>query len=157
MTKNNLPRIIIALVAIALAVVVYLKYSRPAAAPEPQPQQTDQKQNPNQPQTQAPIHVFSPTTGQTITSPVAIQGEAPGNWFFEGSFPIQVLNANNNVIGTGTAHAQGNWMTTGFVPFTASITFPPQTSGLPGILKFNKDNPSGLPQNDQDFQLPIVF
>ncbi len=48
-------------------------------------------------------------------------------------------------------------MTTNFVSFTATLTFPAQPANSQGTLKFKKDNPSGLPQNDQDFQVPIQF
>ncbi len=41
--------------------------------------------------------------------------------------------------------------------FYSTITFPPQTSGSVGTLVFNKDNPSGLPANDDSRTISIIF
>ena len=38
------------------------------------------------------IRVFSPVENQEITSPLTIEGEAVGNWFFEASFPVFLVN-----------------------------------------------------------------
>ncbi len=103
-----------------------------------------------------PIRVFTPTQGQTISSPLAITGEARGSWFFEASFPIQLVNADGKVVGTAIAQAQGEWMTNDFVPFRATLEFssPGSTTGM---LILNKDNPSGLPEHDARVSVPIVF
>jgi hypothetical protein len=105
------------------------------------------------------IVIDSPLPGVTITSPVTVYGKARGNWFFEGSFPIVIVNWDGLIIGQGIATAQGEWMTTEFVPFVGSIsyTFDPKTPYNRGTIIFKKDNPSGLPENDDAREIPILF
>lgn len=91
-----------------------------------------------------------------IASPVKIEGKAKGNWFFEASFPVQIVDANWKVLGQGIAQAKADWMTTSLVPFDVNITFTkPVTKN--GWLVFKKDNPSGLPKNDAEYNFPISF
>jgi len=102
------------------------------------------------------IIVDSPRPNQTVKSPLTITGQARGSWFFEASFPIVIVDANNNELGRGVAQAQGDWMTENFVPFGAVLEFDtPQTSA--GFLILKKDNPSGLPENDRQLIVPVKF
>lgn len=105
------------------------------------------------------IIIDSPTPGQTVSSPITVTGKARGNWFFEASFPIGVTNWDGLIIGQGIATAQGDWMTTEFVPFTATITYtlPEGTPYNRGTLILKKDNPSGLPENDDAREIPIIL
>ena len=104
------------------------------------------------------IRATYPRPGVTITSPLVAVGEARGYWFFEASFPISVLDANGTQIGQGYAQAQGEWMTEDFVPFeSVAITFTPQPAGSAGTVVLHKDNPSGLPEHDDELRIPIVF
>jgi len=105
----------------------------------------------------AEVIVNSPTANSTIASPLTVSGTAVGNWYFEASFPIQLLNASNQVVGTGLAEAQSDWMTSSPVPFNANIIFPTQTPGSSGSLVLHKDNPSGDSQNDDSFTVPVMF
>ena len=102
------------------------------------------------------VQVFYPVPYEIISNPVKIKGWARGSWFFEASFPIKVVDASNNVIGSGIAQAQDDWMTEFFVPFEASINFSePQTPT--GLIVFEKDNPSGLPSNTDQLNWPVKF
>jgi len=91
-----------------------------------------------------------------IKSPLIIEGEARGNWYFEASFPIKILDADGNVLGTAIAQAQSDWMVTDFVPFKAQIEFSLSTT-KEGELVLIKDNPSGLPEYDSQFKIPVIF
>jgi len=91
-----------------------------------------------------------------IKSPLEISGRARGSWFFEASFPIQLLDQKGAVLAQTVGQAQGDWMTTDLVPFVAELKFETPL-GDTGILVFKRDNPSGLPQNDASFTLPIRF
>ena len=106
-----------------------------------------------------PIIIDYPTPGDTIVSPVTVRGKARGNWFFEASFPVVVVDWDGRIIGEGIATAQDDWMTTEFVPFTATIsyTLDPTTPYDRGAVIFRKDNPSGLPQNDDAREIPVTF
>lgn len=102
------------------------------------------------------IRLSSPRPNETVSSPLAVTGEARGNWFFEASFPIVLLDANGKELVTAIATAQGEWMTENFVPFTATLTFPvPETAT--GTLVLRKENPSGLPEHDDALRIPISF
>lgn len=105
------------------------------------------------------IRLTTPLPGARITSPVTLQGEARGYWFFEASFPVTVVDWDGRIIGNGIATADGEWMTENFVPFTATVTFTvdPETPYRRGALILQKDNPSGLPENDNALEIPVTF
>lgn len=102
------------------------------------------------------IQVESPRPNAEISSPLIIKGKARGTWFFEGSFPVKLIDDKNVVIGSTTAKADGEWMTNNFVPFTATLTF--SSSGAKkGKLILRKDNPSALPENEDSLEIPLRF
>jgi hypothetical protein len=88
---------------------------------------------------------------------LTVSGKARGIWYFEASFPIQILNASGTVLAQGAAQAEGDWETTDFVAFTASFNYPAQPMGSNGSIVLKKDNPSGDPANDKQIEVPIVF
>lgn len=102
------------------------------------------------------IRITRPRPNNTVASPLIIEGEARGTWFFEASFPVYMLDANGNRLGAGHAEAQGEWMTTKFVPFLAVLEFT-QPATARGTLILKKDNPSGLPEHDDELRVPIRF
>mgnify|MGYP001570776670 CR=1 FL=1 len=102
------------------------------------------------------LRVDTPLADAVISSPLTISGAARGTWYFEASFPIKLLDGSGKEIAVAIAQAQSDWMTTEFVPFSAILTFTAPTTSN-GTLVFHKDNPSGLPENDDSFSLPIKF
>jgi len=94
--------------------------------------------------------------GTAITSPLKITGQAKGNWFFESSFPIFLKDQDGQDVTIVIAQAQGDWMTTDFVPFEATLNFK-VASDTTGTLIFRKDNPSGLPEYDDELSIPVVI
>lgn len=105
------------------------------------------------------IAVSLPPANGMVASPMTVRGEARGQWYFEASFPITVVDWDGVIIGEGYAQAQGDWMTTDYVPFEGTITFtvPADTPYRRGAVIFRKDNPSGLPEHDDAFELPVLF
>jgi hypothetical protein len=101
------------------------------------------------------IDLYSPQPNHKISAPLKLEGRARGYWYFEGDFPIEVLH-NGQVIGEGIGMAQGEWMTEDFVAFEAELYFNSPGSGT-GLLILKRDNPSGLPENDDQLTVPIVF
>lgn len=102
------------------------------------------------------IRVAEPGPGEEIKGQFLARGEARGYWFFEASFPIHLLDGNGTEIAVGIAQAQKEWMTTEFVPFSVTMQFQkPQTKT--GTLVFKKDNPSGLPEHDDELRIPVIF
>lgn len=104
------------------------------------------------------IRVFSPEPQASISSAekVKVSGEARGQWYFEASFPIEVKDNSGQVIGSGIAQAQGGWMTIDFVPFMAEIIIKDNYVG-PAEIILHRDNPSGLPENNDELVVPIVL
>jgi len=103
------------------------------------------------------IVVESPRPNTVVISPLTVEGKARGTWFFEGSFPITLLDWNGFVIAQGVATAKGDWMTEEFVPFTSTLEF----DGVEGVerasIMLQKDNPSGLPEQDDLLEIPVLF
>ena len=112
---------------------------------------TEPKQN------EAAITVVEPAAESTVTFPLKVSGEAKGGWYFEGSFPVKLLDSEGNILAEIHAQATEDWMQEGFVPFETTIQIDnPPTSG-PGKLVLSKDNPSGLPENDESVEVEISF
>lgn len=107
------------------------------------------------------IRIISPRPHGVIASPLVISGEARGNWFFEASFPVFLTDWDGKIIAQGIATAQDEWMTTEFVPYTATLNF--DTKDISGnysdrgTLILKKDNPSGLPEHDDALEIPVRF
>jgi hypothetical protein len=144
-------RIIVVLFAVILILLVVL-----IATPTPVHAPVIATSTPaeNQP-LHALVVVSSPVSGATVGKTFTVIGEAPGNWFFEAVFPVQVFDANNNKVGQAQAQAQSDWMTTALVPFKATITVTGYSG--PATLVLLRDNPSGLPQNDDSLSVPITI
>ncbi len=102
------------------------------------------------------IEVDFPKSGDAVSSPLKVTGKARGNWYFEASFPVKLFDGNGRQIAVVPAQAKGEWMTTEFVPFEATLVFDlPATAS--GTLVLKRDNPSGLPQNDASMSIPVRF
>ncbi len=102
------------------------------------------------------IRVSRPRPNEIIGSPLEIRGEARGFWFFEASFPVKLFDDNGSLLAVIPAQALGDWMTGDFVPFEAEIEFQlPETRK--GILILEKDNPSGLPEYEDELEIPVRF
>lgn len=102
------------------------------------------------------IYVEGLGANQKVTSPLRIQGKAVGPWYFEAVFPIELFDGNGTSLVQGQGTAQGDWMTTSLVPFTASLVFAPPSTAT-GTLILKKDNPSGEPANDDQLTIPVTF
>lgn len=102
------------------------------------------------------IVVKNPLPYQKVSSPLVVTGQARGIWYFEASFPVKLYDGNGDLLAAVPAQAQGDWMTTEFVPFSAKLDFTRPTTSV-GTLVLEKDNPSGLPQNADELRLPVNF
>ena len=109
------------------------------------------------------IKIENPAPMSVVQNPLIISGQARGNWFFEASAPVSLVDWDGLIIAQGIIRAESDWMTTEFVPFTAELTFvSPYKEGdqdtmKRGALIFKKDNSSGLPENDDSLEIPIQF
>jgi hypothetical protein len=118
------------------------------------------------------IRVELPEPMTVVTSPLTLKGEARGQWYFEGSFPITLTNWDGLIIAESYVtfvhdpeDPESTWMTTEFVPFEGALEFEnPSFENVEsdhfskrGYLIFKKDNPSGLPEHDDALEIPVYF
>lgn len=105
------------------------------------------------------IEVYHPRPNQAITSPLTVDGLAPGSWFWEGTFPVELYNSAGEII--ASSHAEvldgSDWMTEELVHFEATLEFEVSNSDSEGTLVLHKANPSGLPEYDEVLRTPIKF
>lgn len=92
---------------------------------------------------------------EALVSPLKITGEVPGNWSFEASFPVELRDSADKVLGRAVATLQGDWMTTDLVPFTTTLTFTQPAAAETAQLILHKDNPSDLPEHDDSVTIPV--
>jgi hypothetical protein len=109
------------------------------------------------------IKVISPAPMSLVQNPIQLSGQARGGWLFEAVAPVTLVDWDGKIVAEGYVTAQGDWMTAEFVPFAGTLEFTsPYKAGDPdtmkkGTLIFKKDNPSGLPENDDAVEIPVVF
>jgi len=109
-----------------------------------------------QPVAESEVVLDTPQFGDLVTSPMTVAGKARGNWFFEANIPVMLKDENGNILVQKGVMTSADWMTTDFVPFSTTLTFDPGDASM-GVLIISKDNPSGLPQNDSSFAVPVRF
>ena len=102
------------------------------------------------------IQVETLQEGEEINFPLHIKGQARGMWFFEGDFPIYLISEDGEELAVAIAVAQGNWMTTEWVPFTATLEYEPEQGGE-GFLVFEKSNPSDKRELDRELRISVSF
>jgi hypothetical protein len=102
------------------------------------------------------IRVDNPRPNTEISSPLTITGQARGSWYFEADFPIRLEDESGNVLASGVAQAQSDWMTNEFVPYRAQLSFTSPGSDN-GFLILEKSNPSGLTEQTQELRIGISF
>lgn len=97
----------------------------------------------------------------TVTSPLTVTGFAPGNWYFEASFPVIITDWDGKIIGQSHVQAKDDWTQSGPIRFEGTIEFtaPPCSATYceKGTLIFKNDNPSGDPSREKSFEVPVIF
>ena len=101
------------------------------------------------------IVVNAPAAGARVTSPLHVEGAAPGDWFFEAVFPTELRGPDGAVLAEAPAQAQHDWMTEAPVPFVAELRFN-VTQETPATLVLKEDMPSGLP-GQREISIPVVL
>jgi hypothetical protein len=153
MVKN----LVIVLLVIVIAVFVFVFMQKPAPVePTPSPTATTTATTTPAPEPlSTKVIVTFPKKDQVVQKKFTVIGKAPGNWFFEASAPVMVKDKDGNKIAQTTAQVQGDWMTIELVDFTAEISIASYKGAATLVLL--KDNPSGLPENDDSVEIPIVI
>lgn len=101
------------------------------------------------------IEIISPNLNEPISSPLKITGVVNGNGWsgFEGQVgTVELVNSEGTTIITTILKATSDWMKAP-TNFEAILDF----SGYEGdaILLFHNENPSGIPEKDKTYILPV--
>ncbi len=141
MNKKALVILTLVLVVCVAGLVILTKYiSKPADVQKPK----------------AGLVVIFPIENQEIVSPLKVTGYVNGDgWVgFEGQVGTVRLVVEAVTLAQAPLTAKGDWMTSSPINFEASLEF--QAIGdKNGWLVFANENPSGLPENDREFTLPV--
>ena len=153
--------LVIGLGIIIIAGALYLANTETAVAPSAaglpiidpsqQGQPTYENTSPDE------IVVTLPFPGAVTGKDFSVRGKARGNWFFEASFPVFLIDKDGNQLAVGLASpepAGAEWMTSEFVEFKADLVVPAHFIG-PALLIIQNDNASGLPENQKSVSFPI--
>jgi hypothetical protein len=135
------------LAAAATCFAALVACSEPQLAEEPSPV-TIETAAPN-------VVITTPTRGARVTSPVIVEGTAPGDWFFEAQFVGQLRSADGAALAEAPARAQAEWMTEAPVPYRAEFTFN-VTQDTPATLVLQEDMPADN-ANPREVTIPVVL
>lgn len=102
------------------------------------------------------IQIDTPRPNEAVTSPLTIEGQARGTWYFEATFPMTLEDASGTVLTSGSARATSDWMSEDFVPFEAELTFV-KPAATEGTLTLHRANPSGQPAGSDELRVPVHF
>lgn len=100
--------------------------------------------------------VYLPTRGTILKNPLIVLGEVPGSWSFEANFPVILKDSRGDVIAQAPAQLLGEWTTNELAPFSAVLPHASSVSG-DGVLVLQRDNPSGLTENDDSIVIPVKY
>lgn len=101
--------------------------------------------------------IYSPLVNAKVVSPLTIKGAVPSEWMFEGVFPVKLVDSGRKLVirGQGKETVPSSWSEGKTVEFSATLTF--VTAAKSGFIILENDNPSGLPENNKSFEIPINF
>lgn len=91
--------------------------------------------------------------GVTVLPRFTVTGEARGQWFFEATFPAEILDKDGKQIASTYGEALSDWMTEDFVQFR--VNFDVDNYSGPAVVILHKANASGLPEHDASLTVPI--
>lgn len=93
-------------------------------------------------------------SSDTLENGTELEGSVKSGWYFEGQFPVKVTDIKGNELFLTSAQAQSDWTQDGDVPFKVTIDLPIIQDNQV-IIIFQKDNPSGLVENDDSVSIRL--
>ena len=150
---------IILLILTAVVIFAFTQTQKPkevevVATPSPTPQATNESSI-------VPPYFSAPTTNYTVSSPLEVKGVIPAGWMFEGQLPIKLLDSKREIIVATNAleTTPGSWQSGEPTEFSTTLSWIASSLGgsTSGYLVISKDNPSGLPENDKSYEIPVKF
>ena len=91
--------------------------------------------------------------GVNVLPKFTVTGSARGPWYFEASFPVEILDKDGKRLDMEPALAIGDWMTEEFVPFRVELDV--GTYSGPATIVLHKSNASGEPERDASMSVPV--
>lgn len=119
-----------------------------------QPQET-QAPDAEPAQTAPSVVIATPAANARVTSPLVVEGTAPGDWFFEAQLPAKLIGADGAVLAEAPAVAESDWMTEAPVPYRAELSFT-VTQETPATLVLQEDMPADN-ANPRETSIPILL
>jgi hypothetical protein len=101
------------------------------------------------------VTINAPASGARVTSPLVVEGTAPGDWYFEAQFVGQLRGADGAILAEAPARAQEDWMTEAPVPYRAEFTFT-VTQDTPATIVLQEDMPADN-ANPREVTVPVVL
>lgn len=160
--KNTLILLVVILIVAAIGLILYLyqaqffEYIEPVKDPLEEPGIVEREGGDEFIMTNEFVRLWEPLPGQLVSSPLMIRGEARGTWFFEASFPVRLEGQDGQVLAEGYVSTQNDWMTEDFIYFEGRLDFEIPADKI-GTLVLIKDNPSGLPEYDDELRVALDF
>lgn len=102
------------------------------------------------------IQIDGIAPGARLSSPFTLTGKADASWYFEGDFPVKLVDANGNTLSSTFAKRQVYDIESGFVPFRADLLYiaaPDQ----PATLILSLDNPSETEGYHRAIMIPVIL
>lgn len=101
------------------------------------------------------VVISTPAPGARVTSPLVVEGTAPGDWYFEAQFVGQLRAADGAVLAEAPARAQEDWMTEAPVSYRAEFTFS-VTQDTPATIVLQEDMPADN-AHPREVTIPVVL
>ncbi|RYY93828.1 MAG: hypothetical protein EOO11_19045 [Chitinophagaceae bacterium] len=108
---------------------------------------------PPPPRAEMGMHLLKPQAGDSLRSPMTVEGEARGPWYFEAQFMIKLYDSAQRLLAMIPAKAAGDWMTEAYVPFRTQLEWKDYRGKA--LLILEADNPSGDAERAKRFELPV--
>lgn len=102
--------------------------------------------------------ISMPLVDKKLSYPITVKGIAPPGWLFEGSTTLKLLDKSGELIVQTTVmeDSPGAWMSGENVKFSGVVDIEKPDSPY-GYLIIEKANPSGLPENYDLFDMPVIY
>jgi hypothetical protein len=103
------------------------------------------------------LTINQPQENQRVDSPINIEGEATGSWYFEANFGIKLVDRESgDLIAQSYVTALDNWMTEDSVPFNSTLEYE-LSEETEALLVLESANPSGLAENQMTYTVPLTL
>ena len=107
------------------------------------------------------VYTEKPKPDAKVSSPIALSGEAPAYWFFEGGAPVEVRDENGKVLGKGTVRwkpaAATSGVAVGMVPYAGKVKFKkPKTETGSVVIGMERET-SGARKSPEEVGIWVTF